>query len=402
MKIFFRKKIITSIIFIIILLSFSMLNFIKSYYLIVQVLNNNPISINNLDNVIDLVENTINENIYGKYVFVESYGAIQRTFDKNEENNFEVIKDKEGALHYTFFADQSNPVYELSKKTEEFKNNIKNGKTKFIYLMTPDKYIKGYTELPKGIPYNYANETADDYLELLKEKGIETIDLRENILNSGIEPENLFYKTDHHWTTETIFWEFGQLVNKLNNNYDMGLDKENYYTNKENYNFIKYANSYIGSMGRKTGVIYGGVDDFTLIYPKFKTSFSYYSKTNEEEAKLEGRFEEALLTVSPFRTEKGMYSLEADKYSSYLFGNRGIVHIINKDNINGPKILFIKDSLSVPLAAFMTTVCSEVYLVDPRYYKDSILNYVNDIDNLDVIFMSFSPQDLTDEFFDFN
>lgn len=402
MRGFFYKKIATSAIFIIFLLSFSCLNFMKAYMPIKEVIKNNSISLKNIDEVITLVENVINENVYGKYGFIEGYGYMQKAMDKNEEANFEVIKDKNGFLHYTFIAHQPNPVYELSNRTEDFKNNIKNSSTKYIYLMTPDKYIKGYTELPTGIPYNYANETADDFLELLNQKGIDTIDLRENILNSGISPEELFYKTDHHWKIETVFWEFGQLVDKLNSNYSMDLDKSGYYTNKENYNFIEYPNSYIGSMGRKTGVIYGGVDDFTLVYPKFATSYLYYSKTNDQEATLEGRFEDTLLTVSPFRTEKGIYALEADKYSSYLFGNRGIVHVINKNNIDGPKILFVKDSLTVPLAAFLSTVCSDVYLVDPRYYKDSIVEYVNSIDDLDIVFISFSPQDLTDEFFDFN
>jgi hypothetical protein len=154
-------------------------------------------------------------------------------------------------------------------------------------------------------------------------------------------------------------------------------------------------------MGRKTGAYYDGVDDFTLIYPKFKTSYEYYSKSGEQEATLDGRFEEALLTVSPFRNEKGVYALEGDKYSTYLFGNRGIVHVQNKDNPQGPKVLFIKDSLTVPLAAFFSTVCSDVYLVDPRYYKDDIPKFVNGINGLDFVFMSFSPQDLTEEFFPF-
>ena len=399
MKSFFRKKIITSMIFIGIIIIFSALNFVKTYENIIQALKDKPITLNNIDEVISTVENTVNENIYGKYAFVEGYGFLQKAMGKDEENNFEVVKDENGFLHYTFFGDKANEVTNLVEKTEKFKSQINNKNSKYIYMMMPDKYIKGYTQFSRGIPYNYANETADEYLQLLKEKNIDTIDLRENLLESGIVPENLFYKTDHHWKIETVFWEFGQLINKLNTNYNMNLDKESYYTDKENYNFISYPNSYIGSMGRKTGIIYGGVDDFTLIYPKFKTSFYYYSKTNDKEAELEGRFEEALLTISPFRTEKGIYSLEADKYSSYLFGNRGIVHVVNKENTEGPKILFIKDSFSVPLAAFMSNVCSEIYLIDPRYYKESILDYVNGIEDLDIVFMAFSPQDLTDEFF---
>ena len=66
MEIFFKKKIVTSIMFIVILLTFSVFNFTKSYKYVKQVLEDNPINIKNIDNVIELVENTINENVYGK------------------------------------------------------------------------------------------------------------------------------------------------------------------------------------------------------------------------------------------------------------------------------------------------------------------------------------------------
>ncbi|OOM77169.1 hypothetical protein CLPUN_24840 [Clostridium puniceum] len=398
---FFVKKLITSIIFIGILFIFSFQNILIAYNPLKEAFQNNEINLSNLDAKIKLIETTVTENVYAKYSLIETYGYLQRLMDKNEENNFEVIKDKQGSLHYTFFADKANPVYDIATRTEDFKNGLKNKDTKFVYLMPPDKYIKGYSELSTGIPYNFANETADSFLELLKQKHIDTIDLRENLTESGIPNDELFFKTDHHWKIETAFWEFGQVVNKLNTNYNMNLDDNKFYTNKENYNFIKYENSYIGSMGRKVGKFYGGVDDFTLVYPKFETSYTYYSKTGEQEMTLNGRFEEALLTVSPFRTEKGTYALEADKYSSYLFGNRGIVHVKNNDNPSGPNILIVKDSFSVPLAAFLSTVCSDIYLIDPRYYKQSIPEFVNSIDNLDIVFMSFSPQDLTEEFFPF-
>lgn len=397
----FTKKITTTIIFCVFLMFFSIENFKGEYKPIKESLIKQNLNLNNANQTIKTIESTINENIYGRYKFVDIYGYLQRLMDKNEEANFEVVKDKNGFMHYTFIAYQPNPVYNIANRTQAFKEGLENKNTKFIYLMTPDKYIRGYSELPKGIPYSYANETADNFIKLLNEKNVDTIDLRENLMESGIPLDELFFKTDHHWKTETVFWEFGQLVSKLNKNYNMKLDPNEFYTNKENYNFIKYRNSYVGSMGRKAGAYYDGVDDFTLIYPKFKTSYEYYSKTGEQEATLDGRFEEALLTVSPFRTEKGVYALEGDKYSTYLFGNRGIVHVQNKDNPKGPKVLFIKDSLAVPLAAFFSTVCSDVYLVDPRYYKDDIPKFVNGIDDLDFVFMSFSPQDLTEEFFPF-
>jgi len=401
MKRFFKKKFITSLIFIVFIFSFSIVNFIGSYRKIEENIKLNVKQNKSIKDVIGGIENTINDEVFGKYAFVESYGFMQKLMAKNEESNFEVVKDKQGFMHYTFFGFQANPVYELSQRTESFKDGLKNKNIKFMYLMPPDKFLKDYNELPKGIPYSYANETADEFLYLLEEKNIDVMDTRNNLKYSGIPKDQLFFKTDHHWKIETVFWEFGQLIDELNKKYNMDLDPSGYYRDKNNYNFIKYNNSFLGSMGRKTGIIYGGVDDFTLIYPKFKTSYSYYCQTKGVEMQLDGRFEEALLTVSPFRTKKGIYSLEGDKYSSYLFGNRGIVHVTNKDNPNGPKILFVKDSFSVPLAAFLSTVCSDVYLVDPRYYDKDIPEYVNSIDNLDVVIMSFGPQDLTEEFFNF-
>lgn len=398
MERFFFKKLITSILIVLIIFGLSITNLINNYKTIIDTVEaQKDISISNSIKNIDA---SIKDNTYGKYTFIDFYGYLQKLMGKNEESNFEVVKDDNGTLHYTFFGDKANPVYELVKRTEALKNGLKDESVKFAYIMPPDKYYKPYTSLPYGIPYNYANETADSFLDLLKQNNIDTIDLRENLAESGIEPKDLFFKTDHHWKTETAFWEFGQLANTLKNNYGANIKDIDFYTNKDNYNFITYKDSYVGSMGRKTGIPYSGVDDFTLIYPKFNTDYTYYSKTGEQETNLKGRFEEALITISPFRTNKGVYALEGDKYSSYLFGNQGIVHVVNKKVPNGPKILFVKDSYTVALAAFLSTVCSDIYMVDPRYYTGSIPEYIDSV-KTDFVFVSFYPQDLTEDFFKF-
>lgn len=394
------KKLITTVIFLIFLFVFSFQNLKVSYQPVAGVLKTQDVSYFNIGEKIKSMENKINDSVYGRDNFISSYGYLQRLMDKNEEGDFDVVKDNDGVLHYTFFTDKPNSVDEIASRVKAFNEGLNNKNKKLIYLMTPDKYIKGYTKFETGIPYNYANETADNFLAKLDDLGINSIDLRQNLKNSNIPYNELFFKTDHHWKPETVFWEFGQLVNILNKKYNMKLDPDGFYTNKENYNFITYKNSYIGSMGRNAGILYDGADDFTLIYPKFKTSYSYYAKTGEKEMNLEGRFEDAIISEEPFRKKYNLYDLEADKYFSYLYGNDGFVHVHNKNNEHGPKVLFIKDSLAVPLAAFLSTVCSDVYLIDPRYYKDDIPKAANDLD-VDYIFMSFYPQNLTEEFFPF-
>lgn len=397
---FFKKNFMAAILFIAFTFLFSVVNLVVSFKPIIECLSNEKISKSSLKETIKNLETTINENIYGRYKFIDGYGYVQRLMEKNEESNFEVVKDEEGLSHYTYFADKPNSTEEIVRRTIAFSKGVETEKKKFIYLMPPDKYIEGFTRFPTGIPYNYANEVADNFLAELKKNNISTIDLRENLDKSGIAGEELFFKTDHHWRIPTVFWEFGQLVEKLNKEYGLSIDENGFYRDKDNYNIINYNNVYIGSMGRKAGIYYSGVDDFTLIYPKFRTNYDFYAKTGQQESKLEGRFEDALLAVYPLRVKKGRYALEADKYFSYLYGNQGIVHVRNKEVPSGPKFLFIKDSLTVPLAAFLSTVSSDIYLIDPRYYKEDIPEFAKQVD-VDFIFMAFYPQNLIEEFFPF-
>lgn len=358
------------------------------------------LKLNNLDRVIQSIDDAINENVYFKYKMIESYGYIQKLMFKNEVSGFQVIKDKQGLMHYSYFAEGPNPVEEIGDATKRFKDDLKDKNVKLIYVMPPDKYIPGKTKIYNGLPYNYANETADNFLKYISDEGIDYIDLRNDIVNSPKNLDELFYKTDHHWRVETAFDEFVSLAHTLQDKYDAEINSVDYFTDKDNYNFVTYKNNFLGSMGRKAGAYYDGVDDFTLIFPKFKTKYSFYSKTGEYEVDTEGRFEDILINAHALNYNTDIYSADADRYFSYLMGNQGIVHIKNENNKNGMKIMFIKDSYTVPLAAFLSTAVSDVYMIDPRYYDGNIIDYVNNT-KLDFVMISFYPQNLTEEFFKF-
>lgn len=391
-------KKVTAILFLLCLFSFSIFNLFSTYIPL-----NKAISIKkqNTNELIDTIESTMQEEVLGKFYFIEGYGYLQKLLNKQEESNLEIVKDEKGFLHYSYFANGPNPVDELVNNMSVLKNSIKDKEIEVVSLMPPDKYVRGYTQFSKGLPYNYANETADDFLEGMKNIGINTIDFRENLQVSGIPQDELFFKTDHHWKIGTSFWAYTELVKEINKDYGEGLDPDGFYTNLDHYNQITYKHSYLGSIGRRTGSLYSGLDDFTLIYPKFKTDYTYYNINNTEEKKTEGRFEDALISTYSLNMGDIKYSLQADKYFAYLFGNHALAHITNHLQPEGPKVLFIKDSYSVPMASFLSTVCSEVYLVDPRYYKENIIELVNELE-LDYVFVSFYPPNLTEEFFSFD
>ena len=79
-----------------------------------------------------------------------------------------------------------------------------------------------------------------------------------------------------------------------------------------------------------------------------------------------------------------------DKYS-YFLGGRQPLCVIENPQVDGPKVLVIRDSYSDSLAPFLTERFSEVHLFDPRNNLSSVKDYVadNGIDSVLVLY-SFS------------
>lgn len=394
MKSFFRMKLIAAVLSLGLLLFLSVQTMAAFLPEMKELVQNGEVAAGNIP---ELINATLDENVYQRYSFINVYGLLQKLMNKNEENNFEVVADTRGFFHYTFFADGPELEDDLVERVARLRDSLR-GHAKTIALMPPDKYVRGYTEFPTGIPYPYFNENADLYLLGLREKGVPYLDLRENLLDNGLPPEELFFKTDHHWTVQTAFWAFTELVDYFHKEHGINLDPGHYYTDINNYNRIKYDNFYIGSMGRKTGPLYAGADDFTLIFPKFATDYTCYYDIKSNQFELTGIFEEALLYSYALNTPSDDFSISADRYGAYLHGNPPLVHITNNDNPQGLKVLFIKDSMSVPLAAFFSTVCSDVWLIDPRYYEGDMEQFAGE-QELDFVIVSIYPQALVDEFF---
>ncbi len=402
-KIFFRIKIFTAFVLLVCWYSFSLVNVVASFSKIhegfLNDLKNNKEqgffaqSQTNLQQL----NYHLNENVYKRYAFIEAYGFLQRLLDKKEENNFEVVQDEQGLEHYQYFGkngDVDPCLGERVKKLESFAQQ----KTKVIAIIPPEKDIPEYTIYETGLPNGYYNERADAYIRDLTQKQIAALDLRKDIEASSLDKSKLFFKTDHHWRSETAFWAYQDLADYLKDHYGFPINPA--YLNKDNWNFLTYRNVFLGSMGRKIGRYYSGIDDITLIYPKFNTDYEMRMEYNKDMVLFpKGRFEEALLSYVPFRNERDPFDTYYDKYSSYLSGDYPLAHIVNK-NSAGPKVLFIKDSIARPVAAFLSTLCSEVWLIDPRYYQDSMDDFVSTHD-LDYIFIMFLPQDITPDFFPF-
>lgn len=325
------------------------------------------------DGFIKGLETSINENIVGRTSYINLYGLSAKWLNKHyiqEEGSNSVVKDSRGHLEFI-----TRPV-DMKPYVEEIvglKPVFEEIGSKVLYIQTPVKVIEDYVKMPQGIT-DYSNSNSDQLLQELEEGGIATLDLRQNIKRSSLNLDEVFYKTDHHWTTETAFWAVGETKDYLNREMDFYLDPHNFFTDSHNYKKIQYKNSFLGSQGRRVGKYYAGVDDYTLMLPTFDTEYSVKINKHDIISETEGNFEETLVKYYLLRPK----DIFINRYAAYFGADFAEVIINNKYSESPLKVLIFKDSYGLPFSAFFSTMVAETRLLDTRYYTGNVEQYIKD------------------------
>ena len=330
-------------------------------------------------------EDGMNEGYLFKNQGVNLYGGFQKLLGKRVVNDIDssnnVIKLDNGYL--SFYRSKRQDINNIAKNTKEFNDWLKKHKIDFLYIQAPHKISKYENIEPQGIK-NYNNDNADDYLKSISVSNVNNIDLRKLIEDDGIEYSSMFFKTDHHWTPKSGLWAFGKIAKELNSNYGFSIDKRLW--DESNYDIKTYKECFLGSQGKRTGIYYGGLDDFDIITPKFKTDFEF--KVESENIYKKGGFKETLLDLSKFGT--GDY-FNTWPYDTYTGGDHGLINITNKMNNDRKKILLIKDSFSCVLIPFLAEGCSSLDVIDLRKYDGISLEEYIENNKPDIVITMYNP-----------
>ncbi len=403
MKHFFMKKYIFAVVFLCILFGFGIANFVYQFDELSTTINKYSkfTEKNDIKTLISKVTNTINGELLGKINLVEAYGYIQELMDKNEIDNFSYAKDENGFLNYTsFYKEDDARLMQYAKQVRRLKESAEKKGTKTLFINPPDKYTEGFSQFDNGFPANDTNTTQDEFLTYLHNNGVPTLDLRKPILESGLPYEKLFYKTDHHWTVEAAFIGFCAIVEDMESRYGVQLDPDGFYRDLNNYDTYYYPQSMLGSMGRGSGINYSGLDDFTLITPKFKTDLTWEAQDLDGDKKMKtGSFEESILQLDLLSSKK-VYSIS--KYDTYIETINPWDKITNNNNPNGPKILCIRDSFFSPTLSFLSSLTSEIHMIWPLATSNPIdIDEYLENNEFDYIFIELYPHNIKEEAFTF-
>lgn len=381
-----NKYKITSIIFI----------FIIGLIFVITMINNRNevLSLLKQDNIIEETNKIYTTKVAFSNGFLSLWSITQKFFNTQLLDDAEyghIIRDKTGNL---YFPATDVDISNYAQNTIDFSNFLKDKKISFAYIQAPNKVINGYSE-DIIFQYNFSNKNADEFLEKLTLNRVDTLDLRKTIVESGIPKEKLFYKTDHHWTTPSAFCAFQEIVQFLKSKYHLAIDEK--YISPSNFEKKVIPKCFLGSLGRRVGIEVAGLDDYVFIEPKFETNYEIIDGSIKKVIS-SGDFRSAIVIDKILNSD----DVEANKHATYFEWDYG--NLIIKNNIvqNNLKILLIKDSYALPVAAFLSSAIKELHMVDLRAVPTVDLKKYVEGNNFDVVVMLYNTECFNDTMFHFN
>lgn len=216
-----------------------------------------------------------------------------------------------------------------------------------LYVNKPEKYTDDlWFSTEFGIE-TYRNRNADVFLKRIRQAGVNVIDLRENLAEENINALELFYRTDHHWTTNAGLWATQIIAEGLNKYCGYYIDTSIY--DISNYYLNEWTDCWLGEQGRKVGKSYVGLDNYTEIKPKCETSYIF---KKSDGSTWEGSFDD-FINESIYNVERDVYESESWHYSY-----RQISCINN--NVESGKILLLGDSFDQVTEPFISLGVHEI------------------------------------------
>lgn len=325
------------------------------------------------------VQNGYTSSFAYKNYFVSLNGLFARLTGRRTLNK--VVKLNNGMLGDTL-GDVDTAV--LANGIADFSDYLNKRNIPFSYIQIPAKESLDGQSYPVGVTF-YGNRNADDLLSKLSEADVETLDLRPQISKTPEMLEQYFPKTDHHWNSDGAFAAFQEVMNYLHKL----LPEENIdlaYAQADQWERHSIDNWFLGSLGKRVGIFFGGTDPLIWYTPKFETKMSCAIPMHG--LLFQGDFAEANIRAQ-YIEKKDYFGYNA--YCVYIGGDYPLVQHRNLYAPSHLKVMILKDSFSLPLQAYLSTVFQEVDVIDPRYFSEcAIAEYVEQT-RPDMVILAINP-----------
>lgn len=174
------------------------------------------------------------------------------------------------------------------------------------------------------------------------------------------EAEDIFYRTDHHWTTKAAFYVYQKWAEA------QGLEVPS----EAEYQIETATEEFEGTIQSKLGI--DAQADTIELYKQAEDIFYTVQVNGQEEISYNLYDQMALSTKS--------------KYDVFFGGNQARVTLKTR-NDNGKKILVIKDSYAHCFVPFLLSDFAEIEMIDIRYYNQKLSDLIAEGGYTDLLFL---------------
>lgn len=172
--------------------------------------------------------------------------------------------------------------------------------------------------------------------------------------------EEIYYKTDHHWTSLGARYAFETLCQPL------GIDGAT-----ENYEIYPVTHSFQGTLASKSG--YDKAEDTIEIYIPQGVNNECVVNFADDQKKSASIYDSSALN-------------NKDKYEVFFGGNQSRIDISMPTEADKNLLLF-KDSYANCFVPFLIPYYRNIIMIDPRYYYDDIERLITDNGITDILFL---------------
>ena len=308
-----------------------------------------------------LFEGTYTEQLHDFYsdqislrsIMIELKAGTELAMGKNENNS--IILGKDGYLIDKNEYTEENYAFlqENIKKISDFQQELKDSGISASTVLVPRKIDVLTDKLP---PY-YSTERNQNAWNYVTDDGI--LSLTDALTEAQKNGTEVFYKTDHHWTSEGAYYAYLELGKVLG------------YTplSLESFNLTVADEAFFGTTYSKSGFFSASPD--TLEIPE--NSSDHITTVVDTDVSFEGFYDFSYLE-------------KKDKYSLFISGNNAHVSVCDTESEDKEKLLLVKDSFSHALVPYLTQHF-DIELIDLRYYTDSLSDFIEENGIQNVLFI---------------
>lgn len=218
--------------------------------------------------------------------------------------------------------------------------------------------------LPQNAPASNQLETAQSIYTATEIPKIDCTDC----LFTGVSEGQLYYRTDHHWTTLGAYYGYLAFC-AAKNLQPVSLTSLQKQTVTEDF----------------AGTLYSKVND----YNHKKDSITVY--TNPEDHLTVTYTDTGEVSDSLYNFD---YLTEKDKYSLFLNNIHSLIEIENQTSSSEDVLMLIKDSYANSIVPFLAHHYRKIYVFDTRYYKDGPSSFLSEHKEINDILLLYNMNTL--------